>query len=605
MIRQLMLAAALACAACKTTEPKPEPAPPAPSTAPAAAQPATTEPVHLTLIGTNDIHGWVMSVAENGVRAGGLAAFATYLDVLRKENPGGVLLIDAGDLFQGTLASNLSEGEVVIAAMNALSYDAAAIGNHEFDFGPVGPHVTVHDPEEDVFGVLKARIAQAKFPLLSANIYEGDSKLRPEWLPGDGTLILERKGIKIGLVGLTTPQTPQTTMPINVASLRFAPLAPEAETAAHRLREKGAAVVIAVMHAGGKCGQVTDPYDTSSCDIESAEVFTMLSALPPGTFDAVVAGHVHATIGQFFQRTPVIETPGMGKAFGTIELWVDPVTKSVKTALTKLQPVQPICEIVDEATQSCDARALKGKDVKPVGAVFHGTPIAPDATVARIIGPALDKVTELQNKRLGLKVLSPLGRNYEAESTLGSFLADSLRGMEKADVALVNPGGLRADLKAGELTYGAVFEVMPFDNAVATLTLSGEELTRLMKAAYAGRKGVFQVSGLQVKLSKCVTPERLKGLTLEGGKAIAPAGTYRVVMPDFLARGGDGLAGVLTTIDPSRIDLGQNRELNFRDAMVAFWQNKKAPLEAPKLGRVTLVSDKEKCPPSEADGRGQ
>jgi 5'-nucleotidase len=270
-----------------------------------------------------------------------------------------------------------------------------------------------------------------------------------------------------------------------------------------------------------------------------------------------------------------------------------------------VKPVQPICELIDEETRSCDPRALRGKEVHPVVATFHGTPIAPDEQVARHIAPALDRVVDLQNKKLGLRVPSTLGRNYEAESALGSFLADSLRGMEKADVALVNPGGLRADLKAGDLTYGAVFEVMPFDNTVATLELTGEELTRLLKAAYAGRKGVFQVSGLQVKLSKCVTPERLKDVKLEGGKPIAAQSRYRVVMPDFLARGGDGLAGVVTTLDPAHIDLGQNRELNFRDAMVAFWQQRKTPLEAPKPGRVTLLSDRDPCPPSAADGKGQ
>src|SRR5581483_7336866 len=109
------------------------------------------------------------------------------------------------------------------------------------------------------------------------------------------------------------------------------------------------------------------------------------------------------------------------------------------------------------------------------------------------------------------------------ESALGSFLADSLRASEKADVALLNPGGLRADLKSGELTYGAVFEVMPFDNNVATLDVTGDELLRVLKAAYGGKKGVFQVSGVEVKLGKCVSPERLKSATLDGGKPIAKA----------------------------------------------------------------------------------
>lgn len=598
---RLVFAAALLAVACKTAEPTSQPVKPEPAakTAPAA------EPIHLTIVGTNDIHGWVMPIADSSVKGGGLAAFAAYMKILRDDNPGGVLLFDAGDLFQGTLASNLSEGEVVVAAMNAIGYDAAAIGNHEFDFGPVGPNVTAHGPNDDVFGTLKSRMSQAKFPMLSANIYEHDSKIRPEWLPGDGTLMLERKGVKIGVIGLTTPQTPQTTMPINVASLSFAALAPEALVAAKRLREKGAHVVVAVMHAGGKCAHWDSPADVSSCDVDSAEVFTMLKALPPGTVDAVIAGHVHAIIGHVFNGTPVIETYGMGKTFGTIELWLDPATKAVIPARTEVKPVQPICELVDEETQSCDPKALKGRDVHPTVAKFRGKPIAPDEAVAKLIAPAMDRVVALQHKSLGLKVPTTLGRNYEAESALGSFLADSLRGMEKADVALVNPGGLRADLKAGDLTYGAVFEVMPFDNAVATLDLTGEELNRLLKAAFGGRKGVFQVSGLNVKLSRCVTPERLKSVTLEGGKPISPAQRYRVVMPDFLARGGDGLAGVLTTIDPSRIDLGQNRELNFRDAMIAYWQQKKTPLQPPKLGRIDLQPEKGTCPPNEADGRGQ
>ena len=112
-------------------------------------------------------------------------------------------------------------------------------------------------------------------------------------------------------------------MPVNVASLHFAPLAAEAESAAKRLRAKGAEVVIAVMHAGGKCTKWNDPHDTSSCDTNSGEVFTMLSALAPGTFDAVIAGHSHAVIGHFFNGTPVIETWGLGKSFGVIDLFVD------------------------------------------------------------------------------------------------------------------------------------------------------------------------------------------------------------------------------------------------------------------------------------------
>jgi 5'-nucleotidase len=150
-------------------------------------------------------------------------------------------------------------------------------------------------------------------------------------------------------------------------------------------------------------------------------------------------------------------------------------------------------------------------------------------------------------------------------------------------------------LKAGQVTYGQVYEVLPFDNAIATLQLTGDELRRVLSAAYGSRKGVFQVSGIEVKLSKCPVPDRLKEITLANGKPLEGNKKYRIVMPDFLARGGDGLGPVLSTIEPDRVDLGEGRELNLRDALVDHWQKAKSPLEAPKSGRVSFVADQDKC----------
>ena len=594
MTLRLFISLLLCAAACRS----------APQPIASAAETAETKkpagPIRITIVGTNDLHGWVMPVVESyagqTIRAGGVAAFAGYLKMIRAENPGGVLLLDGGDLFQGTLASNLTEGSVVIDAYNTLKYDAAAVGNHEFDYGPIGPAATASTPGADPFGTLKARIAQAKFPLLSANIYETDSGLRPAWLPTDGSIIVERHGVKIGVVGLTTPQTPSTTMPINVSTLRFAGLSAEALGASQRLRKQGAELVVAVVHGGGKCGKWDNPKDTSSCDLEAGEVFEMLAGIPPGTLDAVVAGHTHALIGHFISGTPVIESLSQGRAFGQIELFVDQKSHAPQPELTKITAATPICETVDQATGSCDARVLKPlASVVVVPATFHGAPIEVDQAIARGLEPALAQVAELQHKELGLTAPTTLGRQYEAESPLGSLVADTLRGLEKADVALINPGGLRADLKAGPITYGQVFEVIPFDNAVATLDLTGEELNRVLQAAYGSHKGVFQISGLEVKISRCPEGGRLKSATLEGGKPIKPASHYRVVMPDFLARGGDGLGPVLATVDPSRVDFGASREVGFRDALVGQWQSKKQPLIAPKPGRVSILPEKGEC----------
>lgn len=569
-------------------------------------QPTAPEPIRLTLVGTNDLHGWIyphrVKLPDGTeVAEGGLPALAGYLQILRKKNPGGVLLLDAGDMFQGTLASNLTEGAIVIDAMNRLGYAAAAIGNHEFDYGPEGPSPVAVRPEHDPFGALRARLKQARFPVLAANIADASTGQRPAWLGNDGTALIEVKGLRIGIIGLITPSTPSVTNPVNVQTLRFGALVPEAAAAARSLRDRGAELVIGVAHAGGKCAQWKDPKDLSTCDRDHGEIFEMLDTLPPRTLDAVVAGHTHAPLGHFVNGTPVIETWGLGRYFSMIELAVDPVKHRVLEDKTRIVAEVPICEKVDEKTQSCDAKRMKDRaDVKMVQATFLGEPVQVDQELARAIAPALARVEEMQNRPLGVSAQVTFTRNYEAESPLGTLLADALREREKADVVLLNPGGLRADLRAGELRYGDVYEVLPFDNTVATLTLSYEELRRLLVAAYGSRKGVFQVSGLRIQLSRCPGESRLRGFTLENGKPLKQDKKYKVVLPDFLARGGDGLGPVMSSLAPEAVDLGMAREDNFRDAIVAHWQAKKGSLTMPKMGRVQWMDDGAGCNPGAA-----
>jgi 5'-nucleotidase len=450
-------------------------------------------------------------------------------------------------------------------------------------------------PGDDPFGALKARVKQAHFPLLAVNIYEAQTGQRPAWLGNDGTVMLDVGNVKVGVLGLITPSTPQTTNPVNVASLRFGNLVPETLSAAKRLRDRGADVVVAVAHAGSKCPKLEDPKDLSSCDVHS-EMYELLSSIPPGTLDAVIAGHTHAPMGHFINGTPVIETWGMGTHFGTIDLYLDPVRKTVLPDRTAIHAVIPICLQVDEATQSCDANRLrKQAGVKLVPSTFLGRPVMRDTALEALLAPALARVAAEQHRKLGVTLPAPLTRNYEAESGLGDVLADSLREMEKADVALLNSGGLRSDLRAGELHYGDVYEVMPFDNTLATLTVTGDELKRLLLAAYGARKGVYQQSGLKVTLSRCPGQERLKAFTLANGKPVVPEARYKVVLPDFLARGGDGLAPVMSSLPPERVDLGLSRPQVLRDALVAFWQQRGGQLVAPRPGRTAFLDDGDGC----------
>ncbi len=172
--RMFWLACVVAAAAC-SQPPRREPAPrpmiapapaaPAPAVAPAPAPAPKPGAVTLTIIGTNDLHGALERLPI-------FAGFVANVRAARAADGGGVLLLDGGDMFQGTLESNLGEGADVVRAYNQLGYAAAAIGNHEFDFGPAGPRVTVASAEDDAHGALKARAAEARFPFVSSNIID-------------------------------------------------------------------------------------------------------------------------------------------------------------------------------------------------------------------------------------------------------------------------------------------------------------------------------------------------------------------------------------------------------------------------------------------------
>src|SRR5579883_300975 len=181
------------------------------------------EEVAITILQTSDVHGHVEPERAEiplaggrtaAVERGGLALVGGYVANARAAaaaRGAHVVLVDSGDMLQGTLVSNLGEGRAVVRAMNALGYAAAAVGNHEFDFGPVGPHAIAESPSEDPRGALAARAGEARFPWLTANIV--DARGRPPGAPSVKRFtIVDVAGVKLGIVGGTSEDTPRTTI---------------------------------------------------------------------------------------------------------------------------------------------------------------------------------------------------------------------------------------------------------------------------------------------------------------------------------------------------------------------------------------------------------
>src|SRR5947208_9759283 len=184
----------------------------------ACGRPPAAGTFTLSLVGTNDLHGAVLET--NG--RGGLALLDGYVSNLRaarQQDGGAVLLLDAGDLFQGTLESNLTEGSIVVDAYNTIGYQAATIGNHEFNYGPAGPAAIPQNAADDARGALKQRLQQSHFRWVASNLLDAGTRRPVAWQNVSPSTVFTLNGVRIGVVGLITTEALSQTIAANVTDL--------------------------------------------------------------------------------------------------------------------------------------------------------------------------------------------------------------------------------------------------------------------------------------------------------------------------------------------------------------------------------------------------
>ena len=493
----------------------------------AGAQPPAT--VTLSIVGTNDLHGGI--VPENG--QGGLALFAGYLKNLRAaraRDGGAVVLVDAGDMWQGTLESNLREGAPVVAAYNALGYAAAAIGNHEFDFGPAGPATTVGESGGDPRGALKARATEASFPFLAANLIDAGTGRPVAWPNVRPSIAVDAAGIKVGIIGVMTSSALRQTLAAHTQGLRVDPLAGAIETESRRLASAGATIVVVAAHAGGRCSDFQQPRDVSSCE-SGSEIFELARRLPPGLVDVIMAGHTHAGLAHEVRGIPIAEGYSGGRAFSRIDLVVDRATGRVRQHA--IMAPRDICSRASQQTARC---AQQGAIAR-----YEGADIVPDRAIEKLLAPAVAEAAALRTRPVGVVLDTPMRRGDGAVgSPLGQLFVEAMRQAAKSDLAINNTnGGLRADLPAGTLNYGRLFRVFPFDNQLVTLALRAAEVSRVLASELRRSSLSVSVSGVRVVASCAGGALRVR---LHGDSGpIAEETMLRVATTDFLALGGEAL----------------------------------------------------------------
>ena len=392
----LLLVLALTLSGCRAETKKPE------------AEPPAEGDLWISVAVTNDIHGYLMPQphalpAEGGGQhkytIGGVEWLAGYLEILKVRDP--VLLLDAGDMFQGTLISNSVNGASVVAAMNYLGYAATAVGNHEFDFGK--------EPEDnpDPFSALKARAAEARFPFLAANILDRATGEMVAWPGFASHVIVEVGGLKIAILGGTTIDTPKVSLPYLGEVLDIRPLDEVIPPLAKRLRAEGADVVIALVHAGGACADGSNPDDLSSCEPD-AEMFRLAQAMDPADVDLIAGGHTHRMIGHRVNGIPLVEGGAYLRAFSLVRLrWS---VEEKKVAEVVIEGPVGLCHEVPEGRETC--LILRKEDrKKPVPAArrpatFLGKPVRPVPFLDKILDARLRTGLDRAREALGPTVLS-------------------------------------------------------------------------------------------------------------------------------------------------------------------------------------------------------
>ncbi|WP_128895529.1 5'-nucleotidase C-terminal domain-containing protein [Longirhabdus pacifica] len=434
---------------------------------------------YITIMHTNDTHGR----AEEGKYDGmGFAKVSTLVQQYETENPDKpVVMLDAGDTFHGTTFATLVQGESIAKVMNEVGYDGMAAGNHDFNYG--------YERLLEIESLLD-------FPLLSANVIkeDGERLLKPY-------TIEEVNGVKLGIFGLSTPETHYKTHPNNVKGLTFTDPAAEAKLMVELLENEGVDVIIAVTHLGTDASST----DTSIKVAEEAQ-----------GIDIIVDGHSHTVDNLPTEAGTLIVSAGeYTKNLGVVELVFNQdneLLEKIPSRITK----EDAAEVTPDADIEWMISAIKTSQQEILSEVVGHTTVALDG--------------EREQVRAG-------------ETNLGNLIADAMIDLTGADVALTNGGGIRASIEEGDVTKGDIINVLPFGNYVVTKMVSGADIKAALEngvSAYPETKGAFpHISGMTFTINTDMAAgERVEDLMVKG-EPVDLEKEYVLATNDFLAAGGD------------------------------------------------------------------
>jgi 5'-nucleotidase len=539
----------------------------------APGEPSGPKPVEVQLLALNDFHGnleppsgssgrtQIGPATTQTVNSGGAEFLATQLAQLaQQQKKHNTITVAAGDLIGASpLLSAAFHDEPTIESLGLAGLDYASVGNHEFDEGPAELLRIQNGGCHPVDGCADGTPFEgADFQYLSANAFvteTGEPLLAPY-------AIDNVQGVKVGFIGMTLEGTPDIVSAEGTAGLTFADEVATANKYAAELQAQGVETIVVLLHEGGiQTG--TNAWEINGCSGLTGPI-TTIAADMSDAIDVVVSGHTHQAYNCRIENKLVTSASSFGRLVTDIDLSIDRRTGDVLTAMANNVIVKRDVS-ADPAQTELISR--------------YRTALGPVA--GRIVGTTT----------------SAIGRTPDdsGEFPLGNLIADSQLAAtddeEGAVAAFMNPGGVRADLPAGSVTYEQAFTVQPFANSLVTLDLTGAQLYCMLEQQYTVGKILqpsdsvsysVSASGTTAPVSDpCAGSRIVDGSLLIDGAAVVESQTYRVTVNNFLAGGGDGFTVLQGGTDAvtGPIDL---------DAFTAYL-GVNSPVSAPALDRITTV----------------
>lgn len=531
------------------------------------------------VLAINDFHGQISEGKIAGKaeynKVGSAPVLAAYLKNAQAGIEERSFIVSVGDLIGASPAvSALLQDEPTIMFMNTLANDycrepmhprcniVATVGNHEFDEGVSELNRIIHGGNHAKGPFLENPYTGAHFPYVAANVKDkatGNTLLPPY-------VIKIVDGVPIAFIGAVVKNVPSIVSASGIEGISFTDEASAINGLIPELRAKGVHAVVAFIHQGGSQPPYpgkTDPLKPLESIEGDMEPVTDIVSRLDGEVDVVLTAHSHRFTNALVRNAAgrevlVTQAYSAGTAYADIELEIDPESRDI---------VGKSASIITTWAQNSD-----GKPAVP-----------PDAAAAEILAGAEKAVGPTINK-----VISSTGhvvtrrQNSAGESDLGNLVADAMRKGTGTDFAFINPGGLRADLAAGEVTWGHLYSVLPFGNLVVTMQLSGEQVYQLLAQQWADPAAprMLQTSGLSYTWMDN-GPGRT-GTVIEvkkDGVAIDRSRSYAVATVNFLATGGDGFSVF-------REGTGQVNGPVDIDVLVSYLKGLPRPFNAPGTGRV-------------------